>query len=122
MYARAIRSYQVVSVDSAPPGRLLDELLNRLLADCRNAKSCIMGRDLAGKGRHIGHALAIVGELVAALDVDAAPELCANLVALYQFVNDKLTEANVKLDLSALTEAEKVVSTLRDAFASTGTP
>jgi flagellar protein FliS len=122
MNARAIRSYQVVSVESAPPGRILDELLNRLLGDCRNARISLMSGDLAGKGKHIGHGLAIVGELVAALDVDAAPELCANLVSLYQFVIDKLTEANVRRDAAALGEAEKVIETLRDAFTAAGTP
>jgi flagellar protein FliS len=117
MNARALRSYRTVSAESAPPGRLLDELFNRLLRDCASAREAITTGDIAAKGQHIGHALAIVGELVAALDVDAAPELCANLAALYQYVIDKLSDANVRRVVQPVHEAEKVITTLRDAFA-----
>lgn len=117
MHARALRSYRTVSVESAPPGRLLDELLNRLLTDCASARTSILAGDVAEKGRHIGHAMAIVGELVAALDHDTAPDLCANLVSLYQFIVDRLSDASIRRDVAPLGEAEKVVQTLRDAFA-----
>jgi flagellar protein FliS len=115
--ARALRSYKTVSVESAPPRRLLDELMNRLLRDCVDARASIQAGDIAGKGKHIGHALAIVGELVAALDHSVAPELCSNLAALYQFVIDRLSDANVRKVEAPLHEAEKVVTTLREAFA-----
>lgn len=115
--ARALRSYKTVSVESAPPRRLLDELMNRLLRDCVDARAAIRANDLAGKGKHIGHALAIVGELIAALDHDVAPELCGNLTALYQFVIDRLSDGNVRKSEAPIVEAEKVVTTLREAFA-----
>jgi flagellar protein FliS len=115
--ARALRSYKAVSVESAPPRRLLDELMNRLLRDCADARTAIQTGDLAGKGKHIGHGLAIVGELVAALDHSVAPELCGNLTALYQFVIDRLSDANVRKVEAPLHEAEKVITTLREAFA-----
>jgi flagellar protein FliS len=115
--ARALRSYKAVSVESAPPRRLLDELMNRLLRDCSDARASIRSGDIAGKGNHIGHALAIVGELVAALDHSVAPELCGNLTALYQFVIDRLSDANVRKAESPIVEAEKVITTLREAFA-----
>jgi flagellar protein FliS len=115
--ARALRSYKAVSVESAPPRRLLDELMNRLLRDCSDARTAIKTGDIAGKGKHIGHALAIVGELVAALDHSVAPELCANLGSLYQFVIDRLSDANVRKAESPIVEAEKVITTLREAFA-----
>jgi flagellar protein FliS len=115
--ARALRSYKAVSVESAPPRRLLDELMNRLLRDCVDARASIQAGDLAGKGKHISHALAIVGELVAALDHSVAPELCNNLASLYQFVIDRLSDANVRKVEAPLHEAEKVVTTLREAFA-----
>jgi flagellar protein FliS len=115
--ARALRSYKAVSVESAPPRRLLDELMNRLLRDCSDARTAIRTGDIAGKGQHIGHALAIVGELVVALDHEVAPDLCSNLGSLYQFVIDRLSDANVRKAESPIVEAEKVITTLREAFA-----
>jgi flagellar secretion chaperone FliS len=120
--ARALRSYRTVSVESASPARLLDELLNRLLRDCASARDCILAKDIAGKGQHIGHGLAIVGELIAALDFSVAPDLCAQLASLYQFVIDRLSDANVRRDVAPLAEAEKIIKTLREAFSGVGAP
>lgn len=117
MSARAIRSYRIVSVESAPPARVLDDLLARLLADCDDARARLRAGDPAGKGAALAHALAIVGELTAAIDHEAAPELGANLAALWGYVGARLTDANVHQDVAAITDAEKVVLTLREAFA-----
>jgi flagellar protein FliS len=114
---RAIRSYQVVSAESASPARLLDDLLARLLADCASARAAMAARDIPGRGQAIGHALAIVAELLAALDHAAAPELAANLASLWDFVAARLTTANVATDVAAVADAERVVGTLRHAFA-----
>ena len=116
MYARAVRSYQKVHLESASPARLLDELYQRLLRDIGQADDAIRARDAAKKGEAIVHALAIVAELRAALDHRAAPELTAQLDALYDFASARLTRANLYWDAGALAEVAPVVITLRDAF------
>jgi flagellar protein FliS len=118
MYARAARAYKNVSVESAPPPRVLDELLCRAVADCQEARARIAAGDRGGKGKAIGHAVQICGELIAALDFQAAPELCANLAALYDYAIARLTAANLASDVVPLAEAERTLQTLRDAFAS----
>jgi flagellar secretion chaperone FliS len=117
MYARAARAYKNVSVESAPPPRVLDELLGRAVADCHEARAKIAAGDRGGKGKAISHAVQICGELIAALDFKAAPELCANLASLYDFIINRLTAANIGSDVAPLAEAEKTLQTLRDAFA-----
>ncbi len=39
-----------------------------------------------------------------------------NLSGLYHFIMDRLTRANLKNDLSALTDAEQVLTQLHDGF------
>lgn len=116
MYARAVRSYQKVQLESASPAKLLDELYERLLRDIGEAADAIAARDAAKKGEKLSHALAIVGELRAALDHRVAPELTARLDGLYDFMNARLTRANVHWDGAALAEVPPLVVTLRDAF------
>ena len=116
MYARAVRSYQKVHLESASPARLLDELYERLLRDLAGAAEAIGARDAAKKGETINHALAIVNELRRALDHRAAPELTAQLEGLYGFMVARLTRANVAWDGTALAEVPPLVVTLRDAF------
>ena len=116
MYARAVRTYQKVQLESASPAKLLDELYERLLRDVAEADEAIRGRNAALKGERVAHALAIVGELRAALDHRPAPELTAQLDALYEFMTARLTRANVHWDQVALAEVPPLVVTLRDAF------
>jgi flagellar protein FliS len=108
--------YRKVSIESASPVRMLDEVYERFLRACREAGEGMERKDLAAKGMAIGKALAFLGALESALDHGAAPDLSANLLRLYRFVFDKLSEANAKNSPKALAEAEQVITTLRDAF------
>lgn len=117
MYNRAANVYRQVNASSSPPTRILDELYAGLLQDCESAAERIQAGDRAAKGRHISRALAIVGELEAALDRKAAPELAQNLAALYGFSRERLFAANVTMDAKPLRDVVRVLGPLRDAFA-----
>ena len=51
-----------------------------------------------------------------ALDFDAAPALCANLEALYDFVINRISECNATLKTRPLDQAAKIMSELAAAF------
>ncbi len=116
MTSRAANAYRKVYVESAQPARILDELYAGLIADCRRGAEHIRAGDAAGKGVAISRALAILGELQAALDHGAAPELCRNLAALYVFVRGRLRRANLQMDAQALEDIERVIAPLREGF------
>jgi flagellar biosynthetic protein FliS len=120
MHAHELNMYKKVYVESAPPVRLLDELLARLLRDIDEAQQQLATRNVVKKVEAINHALAIVTELSAALDPTAAPELCANLGGLYEFVTAKLIESNLNLSSEPLVAAAKVIDTLKQAFVTAG--
>jgi len=117
MYNRQSNIYRRVAVDSAPPTRILSELLDGLLADLSGAAECIEARDVVGKARRVNRALAIIGALDAALDRAAAPELTANLARLYDFAKERLLHASAHMETAPLLEAEQVLAPIRDAFA-----
>ncbi len=116
MYTRAASTYRKVFLESAPPTRILDELYGRLLRDIEEASAAIQKRDLIGKGRALNHARAIVDELMAALDHDAAPDLCSNLSRLYMYAYDRMTDANVRVDAGPLEQVARIITILREAF------
>lgn len=122
MAERGANAYRKVFLESATPPRLLDELYGRLLSDCHDAAEAIRQGDLAGKGRSINHAIEIIYELTAALDRSAAPELCSNLARLYDFVIQRLTTANLRIDVQPIVEAEQVIIVLRGAFQQVNAP
>jgi flagellar protein FliS len=116
MYARATQAYKNVYLESASPGRLIEEMYARLMRDIADGRAGMQARDAGARGAALGHAVDIVGALNAALDRRLAPDLCAQLTPLYDFVMQRLTRANMHDDVRALAEAEQVVSMLRDAF------
>jgi flagellar protein FliS len=117
---QAAHAYRRVNIESASPTRILDELYGRLLRDCAEAKQAISVGDIAGKQAAIDHALRIVGELASSLERDAAPELCDNLVALYDFAQARLLEGSRNMTREPIEDAAHVVAELRGAFAQAG--
>jgi flagellar protein FliS len=116
MNTRAANAYKRGDLESAPKHVVLERLFDRFARDLVQAREAIVAKDIQKKANLLDHALRIVGELSAALDHTAAPELCANLAALYQYVIDRLGEANTKLTVAPLDDAAKLRTEIGDAF------
>ena len=116
MSFRAANAYRTVDLESAPKTQIVERLFARFARDIADARKAIAARDIVGKAALLDHATQIVVQLRAALDYRAAPELWANLDALYRFVLDQLAIANVKLDAAPLAGCDRVMNTLGDAF------
>lgn len=117
MSQRAANLYRRVYVESAAPVRVLDELLRGLAEDLHAAPALIAAGDAAGKGKVLGRALAIIGELRAALDPTPAPEMVFNLTLLYDWMIAQITKASMRMSAKPLLPLEKIVIDLREAFA-----
>jgi flagellar protein FliS len=116
MHARAANAYRRVDLESAPKTQIVERLFDRCVRDVADARAAIERRDIQAKAKALDHALQIVVELKASLDVPAAPELCANLAALYDFVAERLIQANTHLALAPLDQATRVMTELGEAF------
>jgi flagellar protein FliS len=116
MYNRAANRYRSVSLQSASPTQVLGEVFHRLMVDLDAAARCIEARNVVGKGKAIGHAIDLIHALAESLEHEQAPEMCENLLRLYQFAQERLLEASVKMDVAPLREAERVLMSVRDAF------
>ena len=116
MLARAANAYRRVDLESAPKTQILERLFDRCLADIAVAREAIEARDVKKKAQALDHALQIVVELRASLDPTAAPALCENLAALYDFVTERLVSASLTLTLPPLDQATRVIRELGEAF------
>jgi flagellar protein FliS len=116
MFARAANAYRRVDLESAPKTQIVERLFDRFLADLVAAREALTVKDVKKKATALDHAMQIVAELKASLDLAAAPELCANLSALYDFVTDRLIDANLTLTTPPLDQATRVMSELGTAF------
>jgi flagellar protein FliS len=116
MLARAANLYRQVDLESAPKTQILERLFARCLLDITTARAAIEVRDVKTKAAALDHALRIVVELKASLDASAAPVLCENLAALYDFVTDRLVSASLTMTQSPLDQATRVMTELGEAF------
>lgn len=116
MYARAASAYKKVSIESASPARVLDELFRRLRLDFRVAKESLAAGDIAPRCNALSHALKLVGALEASLDRDVAPELCEGLTKLYAFVREQIVAANSQALAAPLDIADEIVAEIHEAF------
>jgi flagellar secretion chaperone FliS len=107
-------AYQNNSVTTASPGELTLMLYNGSLKFIHIAKKAIEDKNIELKNTNIQKAQAIVSELMVTLNTDL--EISQNLMSLYDYVNRRLTEANVKNDAVILEEVEGMITEFRDTW------
>ena len=107
-------AYQNNSVNTAAPGELTLMLYNGCLKFLHIAKQAINDKNIELKNTNIQKAQAIILELMVTLD--SSVEISNNLLSLYEYINHRLTEANIKNDLSILGEVEGYVTDFRNTW------
>jgi flagellar secretion chaperone FliS len=117
----AINAYKKVGVESrvigADPHMLISMLFHGALLAIANAKSEILRKETAAKGKSISKAIAIIGEgLHASLDKRVGGELAQNLSSLYDYMVRRLIDANLKNDITILDEVVGLLTELTEAW------
>ena len=116
-YAEQYRKVGVSTrVVDADPHKLVAMLLEGANERMRRAEAFLAQGNQAMKGKAIGEACAIVGHLNGSLDHEAGGELAGNLSSLYDYVVQRLTEANLHNDHGALDEALDLLGEINAAW------
>jgi flagellar secretion chaperone FliS len=113
---KGLGRYQDMKVQTASPAQIMIMLYDGAIRFTLQAKKKIEEKDYEAKGILISKTQAIVDELMNSLNFSIAPDLCENLQKLYIYINEKLSEANIKRDLEILDEVIGLLSTLRDGW------
>jgi flagellar protein FliS len=112
----AAQRYNQVRMTTSSPGELLLALYDGLFRFLNGAKICIDRKEMARARELLSKAYAIISELYIALDHSMAPELCANLEALYAFSMDRVQLASRKALVEPIDEVIRVLTPLREAW------
>jgi flagellar protein FliS len=112
----AAQRYSQVRMTTSSPGELLLALYDGIFRFLNGAKVCIERKELARGRELLSKAYAILSELYIALDHSLAPELCANLEALYGFSMDRVMQASRKGTTIPIDEVIRVLTPLREAW------
>ncbi|MET1248336.1 flagellar export chaperone FliS [Sporolactobacillus sp. STCC-11] len=114
MQASAYKSYQQNSVLTATPGELTLMLYNGCIKFIRQGKLSISEEDIEGKNIYIQKAQAIIRELMVTLD--QKQPVSKSMMQMYDYMNRRLIEANIKNDTAILDEVEGFVAEFRDTW------
>jgi flagellar secretion chaperone FliS len=115
MYAPA-QQYRQMQVTTASPEKVLLMLYDGAINFSKMAQDRLNGKDIAGKGLYISKALAIVTELMNTLNHDICSHITRELERLYMYVIREFTRANLDNDVTALDNAIRILSSLRDTW------
>lgn len=108
------KSYEQNSVNTASPGELTLMLYNGCLKFINFAKRAIQENNIAEKNINLQKAQSIINELMVTLNMDY--EISKNMMGLYDYMNRRLIEANIKNDIEILEEVESLMTEFRDTW------
>ncbi|RJS60494.1 flagellar export chaperone FliS [Bacillus sp. PK3_68] len=108
------QTYSNNAVTTASPGELTLMLYNGCLKFISQAKQAIAAQNIEVKNTNIQKAQAIIQELMVTLNMDMT--VSENLLSLYDYLNRRLIEANIKNDIAILEEVEGFVIEFRDTW------
>ncbi|SDC58320.1 flagellar protein FliS [Pelagirhabdus alkalitolerans] len=114
MVQQHYQAYKNNSVNTASPAELTLMLYNGCLKFIKHAKKGIENKDIQMKNTNIQKAQNIISELMVTLDQDAP--IAKDMMPLYDYINRRLIDANVKNDLTILMEAYGLVEQFRDTW------
>jgi len=111
-----IAAYQDNTVTTQSKGRLIVMLYDGAIKFMRLAIRELETNNYEKKGHYINKAQDIINELNAVLDTDAGGEIAANLRKLYCFMNNRLSQANVKRDPQMIRDVIKLMEELNQGW------
>ncbi|MEK3935440.1 flagellar export chaperone FliS [Sporosarcina sp. FSL W7-1349] len=107
-------AYQNNSVNTSTPGELTLMLYNGCLKFIAQAKKALEDGNIEEKNKSVQKAQAIVTELM--LTLDTSMPISENMMVLYEFVNNRLLDGNIKNDSQLFDEAADIITEFRDTW------
>lgn len=112
------QSYQQTNVQTADQRTLIIMLYDGLIRFLRKAQQKIDANDVEAAHNYLVRSREIVAELLATLKPEKAGEIGNNLRRLYSFAFNRIVEANLYKDGEMIDEVIRIMSTLREGWAS----
>ncbi|SOB91409.1 flagellar protein FliS [Ureibacillus xyleni] len=109
-----LNAYKQNSVTTASPGELTLMLYNGCLKFLSKAKKAIEEKNIQEKNTNIQKAQAIIHELMSTLNMDY--EISKQMLPLYEYMNRRLVEANIKNDIAIIDEVMELTTEFRDTW------
>ena len=112
----AYNAYKNNSVNFASKEQLLLMLLDGAVRFAKTGRQAIEEKNVMKAHENIIKTEDIFIELMATLDVEQGGAWAKNLMSVYEFINHKLIQANLKKDSAILDEVIPLIEEVRDTW------
>lgn len=108
--------YLEMEINTADPLHLVLILYRGAIKNLKRSLDCFAQGVIEGRIQAINKASAMISELHSTLDFERGQPIAGSLDRLYSYLQQRLLEANLKQDPSAVQEAIRLLSTLASAW------
>lgn len=115
-YNNAAKSYMANSVNYASKEQLLLMILDGAVKFSKKAKHNLEEGDVKGAHENLTKTQNIFVELMTSLNLEEAGEWGSGLLNVYEFINRRLMDANIKKDVNILDEVLPLIEDIRDTW------
>jgi flagellar secretion chaperone FliS len=116
MLTQYARQYEQTQVVTSSGVQLIVMLYDGAIQSIEIARREIQAKNVREKARHLGRAIAIIGELNSVLDYEQGGDIARSLRRLYDYMLAELVEANARNNEKKLDAPLRCLSTLREAW------
>ena len=110
------QAYRQTQAQTAAPGELVVMLYRGAVRFVSSAIEAIDSRDIPAAHTNLVRTQAIITELSETLDMERGGEMATNLQAIYEYLNRRLIDANLRKDASIAREVQGLLRELLPAW------
>ncbi|OQW61098.1 MAG: flagellar export chaperone FliS [Nitrospira sp. ST-bin4] len=116
MVTQYARQYQQTQIMTSSSVQIVVLLYDAAIQSIELARVGIESNNISDKGRFLGRAISIVGELNSVLDFEQGGEIAISLRRLYEYMLTELIAANTRNSTSHLDGPLRCLKTLREGW------
>ena len=113
----AYQAYRTTQVQTASPAELILLLYDGAIKYCRQAEAHLDNGERELAHNALLRSQDIIDELAVSLDFSAGEEIAQGLLQLYDYMGQRLVEANIHKDKAPITEVAAMLQELRETWA-----
>ena len=117
----SVKKYSQVrasSIAEMAPYEQINLIFSNIIGRLAATKGFIERKEIQKKGENISACILLFGALQDALnlEVEQDPSISNNLLALYDYCQRRLTQANLHNDIEAITEVSSIVKEIKEGW------
>jgi flagellar secretion chaperone FliS len=112
----AFQVYRQTQAQTAAPGELVVMLYQGALRFLTHAIAAIEAKNIESAHTNLIRTQAIVTELLESLDIERGGDIARQLLSVYEYMNRRLIEANLRKDVEPAREVERLLRELLPAW------